>query len=111
MQEHLLNSIDEYNRFVVDNPGAVIYFSTNECSVCKVLKPKLKSFLENDYSEMAFAYVNINETKDVSAANQVFTVPTILFYFDGKEFIRKSRNINMATLSQGLDRLYSMMFG
>ena len=111
MQEHILNNVGDFSRFIASNPAAVIYFSTNECSVCRVLKPKLKNFLEADYSEMVFAYVNINETKDLAVTNQVYTAPTILFYFEGKEFIRKSRNINLTTLNQELDRLYSMVFG
>ncbi len=42
---------------------------------------------------MKFAYVNTVKAMEMAAQNQVFAVPTILFHLDGKEFIRKSRNV------------------
>ncbi len=105
-----INSIEEFDQFIADNSGAVIYFSTPECNVCKVLKPKLQELLNEDFPEMKFGYVNCNEVKGLAAQKSIFTVPTILFYLEGKEFIRKSRNINLSELYRELDRPYSMLF-
>ena len=110
MNEITITNADEYASFISKNLGAVVYFSTDKCNVCKILKPRLKEFLNEKYPKMEFAYVNINESQEVSANNQVFAAPTILFCFDGKEFIRKSRNINISALAQEIGRLYSMAF-
>ena len=104
-------SIDEFNEFISKNGGAVTYFSTPQCNVCKVLKPKLKELLAEHFPEMKFAYVNTVEAQEMAAQNQVFTVPTILFHLDGKEFIRKSRIVNLNVLAEELERPYNMMFG
>ncbi len=108
--EITISSLDEFNEFVKKNGGAVTYFSTPQCNVCKVLKPKLKELLANHFPEMKFAYVNTVESQEMAAQNQVFTVPTILFHLDGREFIRKSRNVNLNILAEELERPYSMMF-
>ena len=108
-QTNLL-SVEEYENFVKENPGAVIYFSTPTCNVCKVLKPKLKEILKEDFPEMKFAYVDCEAAKELAAQKQVFAVPTIQFLFEGREFIRKSRNINLPSLYDELSRPYSMMF-
>ncbi len=108
-QTNLL-SVTEYENFVKENPGAVIYFSTPTCNVCKVLKPKLKEILNEDFPKMKFAYVDCEAAKELAAQNQVFAVPTIQFLFEGREFIRKSRNINLPALYDELSRPYSMMF-
>ncbi len=105
-----LYTISEFENFVAQNPGAVVYFSTPQCNVCKVLKPKLKELLKSDFPEMNFAYVNCEEAKEIAAQNGVFAVPTISFSLDGKEFIRKSRNVNLAELAHELKRPYSLMF-
>ena len=105
-----LFTIEDYEKFIGENPGAVVYFSTPACNVCKVLKPKLKELLASDYPEMKFAYVNCEASKELAAQNQIFAVPTIQFLFEGKEFIRKSRNINLPSLASELDRPYKMMF-
>lgn len=110
MRETTLKSIDEFNRFIKENEGTVVYFSTPTCNVCKILKPKLLDILSNKFPKMHFAYVNVEEAQELAAQNQVFAAPTILFHLDGKEFIRKSRNINLNMLAEELDRPYSMMF-
>jgi len=109
--EITITSIDEFKQFISKNGGAVTYFSTPTCNVCKVLKPKLKELLADHFPEMKFAYVNTEEAMEMAAQNQVFTVPTILFHLDGREFIRKSRNINLNILAEELERPYEMMFG
>lgn len=105
-----INTIDEFDNFIEKNAGAVAYFSTPECNVCKVLKPKLISMLEENYPEMKFAYVDVSKAKELAGQQSIFAVPTILFYFEGKEFLRKSRNINFPELDSELSRIYSLVF-
>lgn len=108
--EKLIKNIEDFNSFAINNDGAVFYFSTPDCNVCKVLKPKIISLLENKFPLMKFAYINLADAKELAAEYNVFTVPTILFYLDGKEYIRKSRNVNLYDLEHELDRLYNLYF-
>jgi len=110
LQEVVLHTVEDFNNFIKYNDATVTYFSTPGCNVCKVLKPKLLEILSSRFSKMRFAYINIEDAKELAAQNQVFAVPTILFHLDGKEFIRKSRNINLSVLAEELSRPYSMMF-
>jgi len=110
LNEVTLTAIESYNEFINKNLGTVIYFSTPMCNVCKVLKPKLIELLVSEFPEMKFAYINCDKAKELAAQNNVFTVPTILFLFEGKEFIRKSRNINLNNLTQELKRPYHLLF-
>ena len=105
-----LFTVDEFKNFISQNPGAVVYFSTPTCNVCKVFKPKLIELLDTEFPSMKFAYVDCDRSKELAAQNSVFAVPTILFFMDGKEIIRKSRNINLAELEQDIARPYSMFF-
>ena len=79
-----LNSIDEFHNFITSNPGAVVYFSTPQCNVCKVLKPKLISLLEENFPNMSFGYVDCESQKELAAQNRIFAVPTILFLLTEK---------------------------
>jgi thioredoxin len=108
-QTELLTLV-EFKRFITNNSGAVVYFSTPDCNVCKVLKPKLKELLAEKFPEMKFAYVNCETAKELAAQQSIFSVPTILFFIDGKEFFRKSRNVNLNELSMELERPYSLFF-
>lgn len=105
-----LETFEELNDFISNNSGAAIYYSHDECNVCKVLKPKLVEFLEENFPEIKPAYVDVRKSNDVSAQNSIFAVPTVIFYLEGKEFIRKSRNLSFGELYDEISRPYEMIF-
>ena len=105
-----INSLEAFDLFLNANPIAAVYFSTPGCNVCKTLKPKFKELLNDEFPKNSFAYVNVSDAKELAAQNSVFTVPTIVFFFDGKESLRKSRNINLNELKKELERPYSFLF-
>ncbi len=109
-EEKTINSLGAFELFLNANPTAAVYFSTPGCNVCKVLKPKFKELLNDEFPKICFAYVNVSDAKELAAQNSVFTVPTIVFFFDGKESLRKSRNINLNELKEELERPYSFLF-
>lgn len=103
-------TLEKFEHLVNSEKGVVFYFSTPECNVCKVLKPKMIELLETEFPEMKFVYVNAAESKELAAQKNIFAVPTILFYFEGSELIRKSRNINLTELAGDIARPYDMLF-
>ncbi len=102
-------TLEDFNEFITSNEASVVYFSTPECNVCKVLKPKLIEMLKEKFPLFSFAYVDCNASKELSAQNSIFSVPTIIFYIQGKELFRKSRNINLTELEFELERPYSFI--
>lgn len=92
-------------------PALLAYFSTDACNVCKVLKPKVQQLLEEEFPEIKMAYVRSDALPDVAGQNRIFAAPTILVFFDGREYIRKSRNIGISELKDAIARPYQMMFG
>lgn len=100
----------EYDEFIESNRAALIYFSTPQCNVCKILKPKVQELLNEKFPNIKMAYVDCDVLKEVAAQNRIFTVPTILVFFEGKEFLRKSRNISILEFSDELARPYSLFF-
>jgi len=105
-----VKNLDEFNQILKDNLGVLMYFSNETCNVCKVLKPQIIKMLEEKYPEIPFYYVDMSETPEISAQTQVFTIPTIIVYFDGKETIKKSRHIGLAELAESIRRPYEMIF-
>ncbi|MBS3944301.1 MAG: thioredoxin family protein [Melioribacter sp.] len=99
----------EFDEVIKSNIAAAFYMSTPDCNVCKVLKPKLVEFLTDKFPKIKFIYVNIAEAKELAAQKNVFTVPTILFYFDRKEYIRKARFVNFDELESDLERIYTLL--
>ena len=106
----LIKTIADFKDYLTKHRAICFYLSTPECNVCKVLKPKVIEMIENDFPEINFCYVDLNEAKEISGQLSVFAVPTILVYFEGKETIRVSRNVHLIELHEQIDRYYKMIF-
>lgn len=105
-----LRSIGEFENFIQSNEAVLIYFSHKECNVCKVLRPKVQEMIENEFGKIIIAYCDTVLYPEIAAQRSIFTVPTILVFFEGKEFIRVSRNISIDELAKQIDRPYQMIF-
>ncbi len=101
---------EEFLNITKTNIAVCLYLSTPECNVCKVLKPKVIEMIDSDFPEVNFCYVDLNEAKEISGQLSVFSVPTILVYFEGKETIRASRNMHLEELREQIERYYKMIF-
>ncbi len=108
--EIIIKSKDELKERLEKDTAQLLYFSTPTCNVCKILKPKIIKMLEEKYPEMGFYYIDVEEHKEIAAENSVFTIPTILVFFDNKETIRKSRYVGVKELEELIRRPYSMFF-
>lgn len=105
-----IKSLEEF-RTIKEGPALLAYFSTDACSVCHVLKPKVEELLHAEFPQMKMAYVKSDEQPEIAASNRVFTAPTVVIFFEGREYIRKSRAFGVGELRQEIMRIYDMVFG
>ncbi len=76
-------------------------------NVCQALRPKLFGAVEQNFKECKI--IDIDNIKLAISFN-VFTIPTIVFFLDGKEFLRKSRYVSVDEVIQKVKRPYEIMF-
>jgi len=105
-----IQSFDEFLKLKDEEPALLAYFSTENCNICKVLKPKIAELIQTEFPRIKLIYIKSDILPEVAAQNQVFAAPTILVFFEGKEYIRKSRNIGIVELHHEIERPYLMMF-
>jgi thioredoxin-like negative regulator of GroEL len=105
-----IKSLNEFSHKISELPGVLFYFSHEKCNVCKVLKPKIHDLLKARFPKIEMIYCDTVLYPEIAGQNSIFTVPTILVFFDGKEFLRKSRNISIDELGNELNRPYSIFF-
>jgi thioredoxin-like negative regulator of GroEL len=108
----MITNITNFEQFnaAKKNKGCLIYFSHEKCNVCKVLKPKVHQLLTDFFPKIKMFYSDTELYPAIAAQNSIFTVPTLIIFFDEKEFFRKSRNIGLQELKNDLERPYSIMF-
>ncbi len=86
----------------------LIYFSGENCSVCKALKPKIEAEIIKNFPKMELYEVKTDLYKEIASDFSVFSIPTILVFFDSKEFFRKSRNLSVSLFVEELKRPYTL---
>ncbi|MBU8893302.1 MAG: thioredoxin family protein [Bacteroidales bacterium] len=109
MPENII-SLSDFQEIIQINTAVLIYFSHEQCNVCKVLKPKIYNMLSENFPKIKMYYSDTVLYPEIAAQNSIFTVPTIIIYLDSKEFVRKSRNIGIEELKSELERPYDLLF-
>ena len=110
MSYSTINDLDTYNDILEKEDAVLVYFSHEQCNVCKVLKPKVAELLENNFPKMKMYYADTVLNPEISGQNKIFSVPTVLAFFGGRETFRKSRNIGINELAEQIERPYGMIF-
>jgi thioredoxin 1 len=111
MSEQQFESLDALQQYLATEAAVLVYFSTPECNVCKVLKPKVVDLLTERYPQVHFVYSDVARVPEIAAQMGVLAVPTLVLYFDGREAARFVRNFSLGELEAAIERPYSMIFG
>lgn len=105
-----IHSIQEFDQVLLENDVVLAYFSTEICSVCKVLKPKVIEVISESFPQIKMVFIESDKLPELAAQNRVFAAPTVIIFFAGRETIRKSRAFGVDELKSEIQRPYSFMF-
>ncbi len=100
--QQLQNSIN------TGNP-VLVYFSGENCSVCKVLKPKIEEEIKKSFPKFELFEVQTDIYLELTAQFMIFSIPTTIVYFDKKEFKRYGRNMSVPLFIEEIKRTYNLM--
>jgi len=101
-----LTTIDEVDSFIDQHQLSFIYISRPDCSVCHGLLPQVQSLMEK-YPEIQLGHVNADEVEVIAGRFFIFTVPVLLLFVDGKEYIREARIVHMDQFDEKVRKIYN----
>ncbi|WP_026908657.1 thioredoxin family protein [Paucisalibacillus globulus] len=104
---HSIGAIDD---FIESNSLAFIYISRPSCSVCHALMPQVQELMVS-YPEIKMAHINTDEVEAVAGRLSIFTVPVLLLFVDGKEYLREARIVHMDLFKDKIDKIYRNVVG
>ena len=105
----LINDIEQLKNALEKGGPVLIYFSGESCSVCQSLKPKIATAIADNFSRFEIYQVQADCHREIASQFMVFSIPTILVYFDNKEFFRHGGNMSVATLLEQIERPYQIL--
>ena len=103
-------NIKDIENEIQSNDAVMLYFSGENCGVCTALQPKIKSSFTHNFPKIKQLFINADEYPQIAAQFSIFTIPSILIYFDHKETKRESRHISVDQLIQSTKRPYELFF-
>jgi len=104
-----MNTIENIEKSIKENIAVMVYFSAPTCNVCHALKPKLMEALDTNFKEFVVESVDISVEEDIAPHFDVYAIPTVLVFLDGKEFLRKSRHMSVHEVISEIKRPYEIM--
>ena len=87
----------------------LVYFGNSACGVCVDLKPKVEQMLL-DYPKIKSYYIDVEAFPMTAASYSIFTIPGILVFAQGREYVREARHISIGVLKNKVHRYYQMLF-
>ena len=106
----ILESVAAAQAFVAGHAAVALYFGGSACGVCQVLEPQVRALLAERFPRIAMARVATEEARELAAQHAVFAVPTLLFFFDGRESFRYARNFSTGEIARDIARPYGLYF-
>ena len=106
----IITSVEEISQDIKSNSFVLLYFSGENCAVCKSLKPKIEELFTADFPLVKLLEIPTDEALETTAHFGVFSLPTILLFVEQKESLRKGRNISLAMFKEETKRLYKLFF-
>lgn len=91
---------DELKQLQSENKKILVDFKAKWCSPCKTLMPILDK-MSNDYSNIEFVAIDVDENTDIAMDFSIRSVPTVLI-FDGEKLTSRLQGIQPITSYTGI---------
>ncbi|HUW07590.1 MAG TPA: thioredoxin family protein [Williamwhitmania sp.] len=95
--------------FFTSKEACLVYFTTNDCVSCHALLPKVKE-MAADFPKIEAFHISLPDHPELSGPMGIFSAPTLVVFFDGKEQIRKAGRFSLGEVRQPLERIYNLFF-
>lgn len=76
----------------------------HRCPVCKPISEKLENFMAS-YPTIPYYEIYGEDVLEFSGQYLIFTVPTIVIFYQGKEVLRESRFVNFDKIEKQLNNI------
>lgn len=84
--------------------AAMVDFWAPWCGPCKMLGPIIEQFAE-ETEGVTIAKVNVDDEQELAMEFGVMSIPTVIFFKDGKEVTRKVGLVQKQALSEQLESI------
>jgi len=103
-----IKNIKEIKEILEKEELICLYFSTDTCNVCKVLRPKVAQLIDK-FNNVEAYYINTDIVEEAKGEYMIFAVPVIALYYNKKELIRFNRFVTISEIEQYIKKFLSFL--
>lgn len=107
----MINTIDraeELKKVVNTAENLLVYFYNDDCAPCVSLRPKVEQLIGERFPLMDLVYVDAKKFPELISQFQVYSFPVLIFFFEGKEYLRYSKYVSITELDSSIGRIYDL---
>ena len=93
---------DGFDKALSQGKLMMVDFWASWCGPCRMLGPVIEQ-LDNQYPDVVVGKVNVDDEQELAMRYGVMSIPTVIFFKDGKEIDRKVGVMPAGAFTQVLD--------
>lgn len=97
----------DFQRLIHERKLLLVQFGSAACAPCRAIKGRLEEWAER--ADVTVLYLPMEDFQDLAAQEQIFTVPTILVYVEGRLTIRESGCFSLEEILGKIERYRQLM--
>ena len=105
--EKLQNS-EVFSRKIQESPLLVVQFGSAQCAPCTAIEAKLDRFTQA-FPEVQSVYVSVEKFPETAASQNVFTVPAVLVFAEGRLTLREAGYFSLDALLERVSRYAELL--
>lgn len=86
------NTLSQKEKYII------LYFTASWCGPCRMFKNILESFSNKYKNEVEIIKIDVDERRELAIDNHISSVPTLIFYKNGKIITRKTGVLSLNAL-------------
>jgi thiol-disulfide isomerase/thioredoxin len=105
-----MQTIEEVIDHINNVKAVMLYFYSNECAPCQILRPKVEQLITKEFPLIETTYIEGRNHPELTVYFGIFSFPVILYFFEGKEYRRYGKSVSIAEMGAEIERAYNMVF-
>lgn len=101
-----IQSEGEFNQVIQQNKNVVVDFYAPWCSPCQRMAGILND-IDGQFSNITFIKVNIDSLRNLASSYNVLSIPTLIFFKDGKKIDRVTGLLTKNELTEKIQKLFA----
>jgi thioredoxin-like negative regulator of GroEL len=101
---------EQLQQLIGHSEALLVYFYSDHCPPCLSLRPKVSQMMEQDFPRMKIAFVDAEGQPGLAARHSAFSLPVLVFFFEGKEYLRFSKYVSVSELRDSVGRIYQLYY-